>query len=130
MRRLMAEKKSMAIVVDEFGGTAGLVTLEDLVEEIFGEIQDEHDRDNIIIRQIAPDQYELSGRAEIQTVNEQFGLDIREDEDYQTIAGYIIHNLEALPEAGATFTISHYMFKVLKTSGAKIDLVSMTVLPD
>ena len=130
MRRLMAEKKSMAIVVDEFGGTAGLVTLEDLVEEIFGEIQDEHDRDNIIIRQIAPNQYELSGRAEIQTVNEQYGLDIREDEDYQTIAGYIIHNLEVLPEAGATFTISHYRFKVLKTSGAKIDLVHLTVLPD
>lgn len=129
MRRLMAEKKSMAIVVDEFGGTAGLVTLEDLVEEIFGEIQDEHDRDNLIIRQIAPDKYELSGRAEIQAINEQFGLDIREDEDYQTIAGYIIHNLEALPAPGDTFTISRYAFKVLKTSAAKIDLVSLTVLP-
>lgn len=129
MRRLMAEKKSMAIVVDEFGGTAGLVTLEDLVEEIFGEIQDEHDRDTLITRQIAPDKYELSGRAEIQAINEQFGLDIREDEDYQTIAGYIIHNLEALPAPGDTFTISHYAFKVLKTSAAKIDLVSLTVLP-
>lgn len=129
MRRLLSEKKSMAIVVDEFGGTAGLVTLEDLVEEIFGEIQDEHDRDTLIARRTSPDTYELSGRAEIEAVNEQFGLDLRESEDYQTIAGYILHNLEALPAPGDTFDISHFSFRILKTSGAKIELVSLKVLP-
>ncbi|MCM1006187.1 MAG: hemolysin family protein [Prevotella sp.] len=129
MRRLMAEKKSLAIVVDEFGGTAGLVTLEDLVEEIFGEIQDEHDRDNIIIRQISDDTYELSGRAEIETINDQFHLDIKESEEYQTIAGFIIENLEALPAPGDTFTIGRFNFKILKTSAAKIELISLKILP-
>ena len=128
MRRLLAEKKSMAIVVDEFGGTAGLVTLEDLVEEIFGEIQDEHDRDNHIVRKVAPDTYEFSGRAEIEAINEQFELDIREDEDYQTIAGYILHNLEALPAPGDTFVINRFSFTILRTTGAKIELVRLKAL--
>lgn len=129
MRRMLADKKSMAIVVDEFGGTAGLVTLEDLVEEIFGEIQDEHDRDTLIMRQVAPDTYEFSGRAEIEAINEQFDLDIRESEDYQTIAGFILQNLEALPAPGDTFTIGHFSFRILKTSAAKIELLSLNVLP-
>ena len=127
MRRLMAEKKSLAIVVDEFGGTAGLVTLEDLVEEIFGEIQDEHDRDNLIAREIAKDTYEFSGRVEIQSINDRFHLDIREDEDYQTIAGFIIHNLEVLPAPGDTFQIANYAFRILKMSDTRIELVQMIV---
>lgn len=129
MRRMLADKKSMAIVVDEFGGTAGLVTLEDLVEEIFGEIQDEHDRDTLIMRRVAPDTYEFSGRAEIEAINEQFDLDIRESEEYQTIAGFILQNLEALPAPGDTFTIGHFSFRILKTSAAKIELLSLKVLP-
>ena len=127
MRRLMAEKKSLAIVVDEFGGTAGLVTLEDLVEEIFGEIQDEHDRDNVIIRKIADNSYELSGRAEIETINDQFHLDIKESEEYHTIAGFILENLEALPAPGDTFDIGHFHFRILRTSAAKIELVALSV---
>lgn len=129
MHRLMSEKKSMAIVVDEFGGTAGLVTLEDLVEEIFGEIEDEHDRSDLIMRRTAPDCYELSGRAEIAAVNEQFDLDLHESEDYHTIAGYILHNLEAFPKQGENFTLGHYRFDILKMSATRIELVSMTVLP-
>ncbi|MCM1320006.1 MAG: hemolysin family protein [Muribaculaceae bacterium] len=127
MRRLMAEKKSLAIVVDEFGGTAGLVTLEDLVEEIFGEIQDEHDRDNLIIRKISDNTYELSGRAEIEAINDQFHIDIKESEDYHTIAGFILENLEALPAPGDTFDIGHFHFRILRTSAAKIELVSLTI---
>lgn len=131
MRRLLAQKKSMAIVVDEFGGTAGLVTLEDLVEEIFGEIQDEHDRDTLIMRQTAPDTFELSGRAEIQAINERFDLELREDDDYQTIAGYILHSLEALPKEGDEFTIDIYRFKILRMTASRIELLSMKVLrPD
>lgn len=130
MRRLMAEKRSMAIVVDEFGGTAGLVTLEDLIEEIFGEIQDEHDRDNIIIRQIADNTYELSGRAEIEALNDQFNLDIKESDEYHTIAGFILENLEALPSPGDSFDIGQFSFKILKTSGAKIELLTLTIKND
>lgn len=126
MNRLMAEKKSMAIVIDEFGGTAGLVTLEDLVEEIFGEIEDEHDRRHLIARMTAPGCYELSGRAEIQAVNEEFNLDLRESEDYHTIAGYILHNLEAFPHKGDTFTIGNYRFEILRMTATKIELVALT----
>ncbi|MDE6396730.1 MAG: hemolysin family protein, partial [Muribaculaceae bacterium] len=90
MRRLLTEKRSIAIVVDEFGGTAGLVTLEDLVEEIFGDIRDEHDTDNTLVKLLAPGIYEISGRCEITDLNENFGFDIPEEDDYQTIAGYIL----------------------------------------
>lgn len=125
MRRLMGEKKSMAIVVDEFGGTAGLVTLEDLVEEIFGEIEDEHDRNNLIARAINDDTYEFSGRTEIQAINDAFHLDLREDEDYQTIAGLIIHNLEALPSPGDVCVIGDFRFEILKMSDTRIELVRL-----
>ncbi|MBD5230770.1 MAG: hemolysin family protein [Muribaculaceae bacterium] len=128
MHRLMAEKKSMAIVVDEFGGTAGLVTLEDLVEEIFGEIEDEHDRSRKVARMTAPGCYELSGRAEIQAVNEEFNLDIKESEDYHTIAGFILHNLEALPKQGDSFNIGRFKFDILRMTATKIELVSMELL--
>ena len=130
MHRLMSEKKSMAIVVDEFGGTAGLVTLEDLVEEIFGEIEDEHDRNRLVARQTAPGCYEFSGRAEIQAINEEFDIDMRESEDYHTIAGFILHNLEALPKQGDTFVINHFRFEILRMTATKIELVSVEVLPD
>lgn len=125
MHRLMAEKKSMAIVVDEFGGTAGLVTLEDLVEEIFGEIEDEHDRSRLIMRRTAPDCYEISGRAEIQAINEKFNLDLRESEEYHTLAGYILDNLEALPAQGDSFELSGFRFDILKMSATRIELVAL-----
>lgn len=126
MRKMMAEKRSLALVVDEFGGTAGLVSLEDLVEEIFGEIEDEHDRKKNLARQLPDGTIELSGRAEIDDINEKFGLDIRESEDYHTIAGYILENLEALPQQGDTFTINGLKFTVLQMSDTRIELVSLT----
>ena len=87
MQNLLKEKKSMAIVVDEFGGTAGMVTLEDLVEEIFGDIEDEHDRRKLVARKTGDNSYEFSGRMEIERINEMFDLDLPESDDYQTIAG-------------------------------------------
>lgn len=126
MRRLLAEKKSMAIVVDEFGGTAGLVTLEDLVEEIFGEIEDEHDKQHLIARKIDNDTYEFSGRVEMERINEEFHLDLKESEEYQTIAGYILDHLEQIPEQGAEFEIDGWVFRIMKTSAARIELISMT----
>lgn len=130
MRRLMNEKKSMAIVIDEFGGTAGLVTLEDLVEEIFGEIEDEHDRKRIVARSIGVDSYIFSGRAEISAINEDFGLNIKESDEYHTIAGYILDNLEALPRQGETFDIGNLRFTVKKMSTTRIELLKVEKLPE
>lgn len=123
MRRMLSEKKSMAIVVDEYGGTAGLVTLEDLVEEIFGEIEDEHDRNKIIMKEIASGVYEVSGRAEIENLNDKFDLGLDEEEDYETIGGFILHQSGELPEAGYSFEAGNYRFTVVKMSVARIELV-------
>lgn len=125
MRRLMAEKKSMAIVVDEFGGTCGLVTLEDLVEEIFGEIEDEHDRQKLVEHKIGENEYEFSGRVEIEHINEKFDLDIKESESYHTIAGYILDNLESLPSQGDVFELGELKFTILNMSAARIELIKV-----
>lgn len=129
MRRMLSEKKSLAVVIDEFGGTAGIVTLEDLVEEIFGEIEDEHDRKQTIGRRLPDGTYEFSGRAEIANINEQFGLNLKESEDYHTIGGLIIDYTEALPAVGDTFDIDQYRFKILHMSATKIELVHISPLP-
>ena len=129
MRRMLKEKKSMVIVVDEFGGTAGLATLEDLVEEIFGEIEDEHDRNRLLSKEIAPGVYEISGRAEIENINEKYGLDIKEDDDsYHTLAGYILEINGALPAVGDSFEKDGLRFTVLKMSATKIEWVKIEKL--
>lgn len=128
MRRMLAEKKSMAIVVDEFGGTAGLATLEDLVEEIFGEIEDEHDRKQLLARETEPGVYEFSGRAEIENINEEFGLDLKESDTYTTLGGYILENLGALPVQGDTFDIGNLNFTILRMSATRIELVKVSKL--
>lgn len=126
MRRMLSEKRSMAIVVDEFGGTAGLATLEDLVEEIFGEIEDEHDRKRLLAREVSPGVYEFSGRAEIERINEEFGLDLKESDDYHTLGGFILDNLEALPMQGDEFEIGELRFNVLRMSATRIELVRVS----
>ena len=125
MRRMLSEKKSMAIIVDEFGGTAGLATLEDLVEEIFGEIEDEHDRKRLLAREVSAGVYEFSGRAEIENINEEFGLDLKESETYHTLGGYILENLGMLPQQGETFDIGDLKFTILKMSATRIELVKV-----
>lgn len=130
MQSLLKEKRSMAIVVDEFGGTAGMVTLEDLVEEIFGEIEDEHDRRQLTARQIDEHTFEFSGRMEIEAANERFHLDLPEDDDYNTIAGLILDRHEALPAEGETVAFDNYAFTVLKKNGARLTLVRLTITPD
>jgi CBS domain containing-hemolysin-like protein len=129
MRRLLSEKRSIAIVVDEFGGTAGMVTLEDLVEEIFGDIRDEHDNTNLTSRVISPGVYEFSGRCEIEQINETYNLDIPEDDDYQTIAGYVLHATGAIPEQGDTITIDNMRIDIIKKSATRIELLRLTTLP-
>lgn len=125
MRRMLAEKKSMTIIVDEYGGTAGLVTLEDLVEEIFGEIEDEHDRNKILMKEISEGVYEVSGRAEIENINERFGLNLEEDEDYETIGGLVLQNSGELPAEGYSFETSGCKITVEKMSAARIELLKI-----
>ena len=126
MRRMLSEKRSMVVVVDEFGGTAGICTLEDLVEEIFGEIEDEHDHHKLLARKLPDGSFEFSGRAEIEYINENFNLGIRESEEYNTIAGYILENLEALPKENDKFRIDNFEFQVLRMSTTRIELIRVT----
>ena len=127
MPNLLKEKKSMAIVVDEFGGTAGMVTLEDLVEEIFGDIEDEHDRRKLVARKTGDNSYEFSGRMEIERINEMFDLDLPESDDYQTIAGYIVNRIEMIPNQGEEHIIDNYTIRINKKNGARLELISLTV---
>lgn len=126
MRRLLAEKRSIAIIVDEFGGTAGMVTLEDLVEEIFGDIQDEHDNMQLTEREVAPGIYEFSGRSEIAHLNETFHLDIPEDDEYQTLAGYILSKTGSIPERGATVMLDDFKLDILEKSANRLELIRLT----
>lgn len=127
MRRLLQQKRSIAIVIDEFGGTAGLVTLEDLVEEIFGDIQDEHDSTKLTSRCVAPGIYEFSGRCEITEINERYNLDIPEDESYQTLAGYILESTGSIPEAGESVVIDERRFDIIKKSATRLELIRLTL---
>lgn len=128
MRRLLQQKKSLAVVVDEFGGTAGLISLEDLVEEIFGDIQDEHDSSRLVKRRIDNDTYEFSGRCEIADINEQFDLDLPESDDYQTIAGYILFSTGTIPAPGTKIPLGGYVFEIMRKSASRIELIRVETL--
>jgi len=130
MQQLMDEKRSMAIVLDEFGGTSGMVTLEDLVEEIFGEIEDEHDRNRLTARQLNETSYEFSGRMEIEEINEQFHLDIPESDDYQTLAGYLLAENEAIPNVGEVFDLPPYRFTIERKTAARIELIRLDIIQE
>lgn len=125
MKQLMLEKKSLAVVVDEFGGTSGIVTLEDLVEEIFGEIEDEHDMKSHVAKRVGYDEYLLSGRMEIDTINEMFDLDLPDSDDYVTIAGFILHFYQKFPKLNESLKIGKYTFKIIRVTATKIELVRM-----
>ena len=130
MQQLMGEKRSMAIVIDEFGGTSGMVTLEDLVEEIFGEIEDEHDRNHLVAKQLSETSYEFSGRMEIEEINERFHLDIPESDDYQTLAGYLLNENEAIPNVGEVLDLPPYRFTIERKSAARIELIRLDIIDD
>lgn len=130
MRRMIAEKRSLVIVVDEFGGTAGLVTLEDLVEEIFGEIEDEHDRNNSWGKKISENLYSFSGRAEISSINEEYNLDLKESDEYHTIAGFLLESIGRMPVEGEVYSIGNYDFKVTKMSETRILEIEVSTSDD
>jgi CBS domain containing-hemolysin-like protein len=127
MKQLMQQKKSIAVVVDEFGGTSGIVTLEDLVEEIFGDIEDEHDTSSYVCKQIGDNEFVLSARLEIEKVNETFDLDLPVSDDYLTIGGLILNRYQGFPKLHELVTIDDYQFKILKISPVRIELVSLKV---
>ena len=128
MKIFMQQKKSLAVVVDEFGGTSGIVSLEDLVEEIFGEIEDEHDNTSYIAKRISDDEYVLSARLEIESVNQQFGLDLPETDEYVTIGGLILNEYQSFPKLHEVIRLGNYEFKIIKISATKIELVKLKVL--
>ena len=129
MQNLLKKRRSMAIVVDEFGGTSGLVTLEDLVEEIFGDIQDEHDHNALVARKLNETTFEFSGRMEIEEINESHHLDLPESDDYQTIAGLLLNHLGAIPNEGDTVDFDSFKVTVLKKNAARVELVRLVVNP-
>lgn len=129
MRRLLAEKRSLAVIVDEFGGTAGIVTLEDLVEEIFGDINDEHDTSAENVKVVAEGEYECPGRVEVETLRSEYHIDIPEDDAYQTLAGYILHNLGSIPQQGEVVKIDDVTFTILKRTATRLELIRILLPP-
>lgn len=123
MKLFMAQKKSIAVVVDEFGGTAGIITLEDIMEEIFGEIEDEHDTFDYVAKKVGENEFLLSGRIEVKVVNAKFGLDIPESDDYETIAGFILHSHQHFPKVNELIRVDKYSVRCVKVTNNRIELV-------
>ena len=127
MHIMLQQKKTLAIVVDEFGGTSGLVSLEDIVEEIFGEIEDEHDSNNYIATRTDSGEYILSARLEIERVNEMFGLDLPESDAYMTVGGLILHEYQSFPKLNEVVRIGKFEFKIINNTMTKIEIVKLNV---
>ena len=125
LNQFTGRRKSMAVVVDEFGGTAGILTIEDVMEEIFGEIEDEHDSEDLMETVVSENEFIFSGRHEIRYLNEKYKLFIPETDDYTTLAGFIIQSHESLPEEGEIITISPFEIEIIRRDGGKIDEVKL-----
>ena len=129
MSTFIKKRQSMAVVVDEFGGTAGILTLEDIVEEIFGEIEDEHDKDDLREDKISENEYVLSSRLEIDHINETFDLNLPKSDNYETLAGLIIEHFESIPDKGEKIIIENFEFDIISVSDNKINEVKLLVQP-
>ena len=125
MRIFKQQKRSLAVVVDEFGGVSGIVALEDLIEEILGDIEDEHDTTSIVAKQISDNEYIFSGRIDIEKANETFGLNLPESENYQTIGGLILNECQSIPKVNDVIQTENFTFKIIKVSANKIELVKL-----
>ena len=123
MSQFTKQKRSIAVVVDEFGGTSGLITVEDIIEEIFGEIEDEHDATELLEEKLPKGAYIFSARQEIDYINEKYKLSIDESDEYTTLSGFILDQLEEIPKKGHTFTYKKYTFEITKVSNTKIEEV-------
>ena len=125
---LTKKRKSIAIVVDEYGGTSGMITVEDIVEELLGEIEEEHDVQELLEEQIDVSEYQLSARLEVDYLNETYDLKIPKEEAYETLGGFIIYHTENIPHQNEELTIANYQIKILKVSSSKIDHIYLKVL--
>jgi CBS domain containing-hemolysin-like protein len=130
LQEFIKERKGVAVVVDEFGGISGMLTIEDIMEEIFGEIEDEHDTDEFIEKKLGEGIFLFSGRLEIKYLNEQYHLSIAESEEYDTLAGFIMFHHESVPKFNQTLTIGHFEFKILKVSRTRIELVQLKIITE
>lgn len=122
LQNFIRHRNNIAVVIDEFGGTAGIISLEDVLEQIFGEIEDEHDVPDLTEKQVGPDEYVFSCRLEVKYLNERYGLQIEENKEYDTLAGFIIYNYEGIPSAGETLMIGDLQLRILRTTRSRIDL--------
>jgi CBS domain containing-hemolysin-like protein len=127
LEMFIKQNKNIAVVVDEFGGTSGMITIEDLIEEIFGEINDEYDTDELIEKKISDDEYIFSGRLEIDYINEKFNLNLPESDEYETLAGLIISYCESIPEKDSEINVLPFIFKIMEVSDTKIEQVNLKI---
>tara|TARA_Y100000589_G_scaffold163593_1_gene155514 strand:+ start:5009 stop:6274 length:1266 start_codon:yes stop_codon:yes gene_type:complete len=123
-------RRSVLVVVNEFGGTAGMLTIEDILEEILGEIEDEHDKIDYIEEKISDYEFLFSGRLKVDLLNEKYNLDIPTDESYETLAGYIFTYTEAIPKKGAEIEMDHFLFKIEKVGETRIELIKLSIKTD
>jgi len=130
LNKFISERKSVSVVVDEFGGTAGMLTIEDIIEEIFGEIDDEFDIEKQVEKQIDKNEYLFSGRLEIDHLNSKYGLNLNESDDYETLAGYIIHHHESIPSVNDEIQIEGFLFTIIEASDSRIEQVMLRVNPN
>ena len=124
------QNKSIAVVVDEFGGTSGILTIEDIIEEIFGDIEDEHDLEELLEEKIDDNTYHFAGRLEIDYINDKYKLDLPEGDEYETLAGYIISNYEDIPELNSVIKIDNFSFKITAVSNVRIETVLVQLLEE
>ncbi len=130
LNSLMKKRKSVAIVVDEYGGTSGMITVEDIVEELFGEIEDEHDNQDYLEKRISENEFNFSARLEIDYLNEEYNLNIPKSEAYETLGGFIIEHLESIPNEGEIVSIEDFEIKILEMSSAKIEDVNLKTIDE
>jgi CBS domain containing-hemolysin-like protein len=127
LNMMISQRKSFAVVVDEFGGTAGMVTVEDLIEEIFGEIQDEFDVDELVEKQNSENEFMLAGRLEIDYLNQEYNLKLPQSDEYETLAGLILNHHQSIPEIREQIKIERFTFTILEASGSRIDKVLLKI---
>jgi CBS domain containing-hemolysin-like protein len=128
LKQFGQQHRSVAVVLNEFGGTAGMVTTEDIIEEIFGEIEDEHDKEELIMEKVSDSEYTLSARLEIDQINQEFGLDLPESEDYETLGGFIIEHYQSIPELNEEIKVGNFKFTITKVESTRIAEVVLQIL--
>jgi CBS domain containing-hemolysin-like protein len=128
LNALTKKRKSMAVVLDEYGGTSGMLTVEDIIEELFGEIEDEHDTTDLFEEQLSGDTYKFSARLEVDYINEQYRLELPESDEYGTLGGMIVNQTGEIPDQDTEIRIGRFLFRILEVSSTKIDLVTLEIL--